>query len=195
MDIKDGKLLYHLTHIDNLDSIIEYGLLSRNLACDLIAMDVADSEILEKRQFNRLDDFVLFHFYPNTAFDNAVRNKYGSENFIYITVYRAYAERNGFQIVPRHPLNGSFELCDYKEGMKKIDWEIMEKPMEEIELSFKPYAKEVKMAECISEEPINPNDFAYIHCNERRVNELQYKYPELAAKIKKGVWLDGNRVR
>ena len=78
MDIKNGKLLYHLTHIDNLDSIIEYGLLSRNLACDLIAMDVADSEILEKRQFNRLDDFVLFHFYPNTAFDNAVRNKYGS---------------------------------------------------------------------------------------------------------------------
>ena len=60
MDIKNGKLLYHLTHIDNLDSIIEYGLLSRNLACDLIAMDVADSEILEKRQFNRLDDFVGF---------------------------------------------------------------------------------------------------------------------------------------
>ena len=30
MKIKDGRLLYHLTHIDNLDSIIENGLLSRN---------------------------------------------------------------------------------------------------------------------------------------------------------------------
>ncbi|HFI0235844.1 TPA: DarT ssDNA thymidine ADP-ribosyltransferase family protein [Streptococcus suis] len=192
MDIKDGKLLYHLTHIENLDSIIKYGLLSRKMACDLIAMDVADSEILEERQFNRLDDFVLFHFYPNTAFDNAVRYKHGAENFIYITVYRTYAESNGFQIVPRHPLNGSFERCNYKEGMKKIDWEIMEKPMKEIESDDQPHAKQVKMAECISEEPINPNDFAYIYCNERHVNELQHKYPELAAKIKEGVWLNGN---
>lgn len=86
MNIRGKKLLYHLTHIDNIESIIENGLLSRNQAIQrgLLNQDIASHDILESRQINHLDDYILFHFYPNTAFDNAVRHKYGAENFIYI---------------------------------------------------------------------------------------------------------------
>lgn len=102
MNIRGKKLLYHLTHIDNLDSIIENGLLSRNQAIQrgLLNQDIANHDILESRQLNHLDDYVLFHFSPYTAFDNAVRYEYGAENFVYITVYRSYAEYSRFKIVP-----------------------------------------------------------------------------------------------
>lgn len=194
MKIKDAKLLYHLTHIDNLDSIIENGLLSRNQVIQrgMLNQDIANPDILESRQLNHLDDYVLFHFYPNTAFDNAVRYKYGAENFVYITVYRTHAEENGFQIVPRHPLNGEFELCDYNEGMTRIDWETMEQRMSEIDSTNQGYAKEVKMAECISSEPVLPQKFAYIYCNERYVEDLKIRYSTIADKIQSGVWLNGD---
>ena len=194
MNIRGKKLLYHLTHIDNLDSIIENGLLSRNQVIQRggINQDIANPDILESRQLNHLDDYVLFHFHPNTAFDNAVRYKYGAENFVYITVYRTYAEENGFQIVPRHPLNGEFELCNYNEGMNRIDWETMERRMNEIDSTNQGYSKEVKMAECISSTPILPQDFAYIYCNENTVEYLKTRYPMLADKIQSGVWLNGD---
>ena len=194
MKIKDGKLLYHLTHIDNLDSIIENGLLSRNQVIQrgMLNQDIANPDILESRQLNHLDDYVLFHFYPNTAFDNAVRYKYGAENFVYIAVYRSYAEYSNFKIIPRHPLNGEFELCDYNEGMNIIDWETMERRMDDIAPSAQDYAKEVKMAECISSDSIFPQDFAYIYCNERHVEYLKSSYPTIADKIQSKVWLNGD---
>ena len=194
MNIRGKKLLYHLTHIDNLDSIIENGLLSRNQAIQrgLLNQDIANHDILESRQLNHLDDYVLFHFSPYTAFDNAVRYEYGAENFVYITVYRSYAEYSRFKIVPRHPLNGKFELYEYNEGMNKIDWEMMESKMNEIDFTNQDYVKEVKMAECICSDSISPQDFAYIYCNERHVEYLKSKYPTIADKIQSGVWLDGD---
>ena len=194
MKIKDGKLLYHLTHIGNLDSIIENGLLSRNQVIQrgMLNQDIANPDILESRQLNHLDDYVLFHFYPNTAFDNAVRYTYGAENFVYIAVYRSYAEYSNFKIIPRHPLNGEFELFDYNEGMNRIDWETMERRMDDIAPSAQDYAKEVKMAECISSDSIFPQDFAYIYCNERHVEYLKSSYPTIADKIQSKVWLNGD---
>ena len=194
MKIKEGKLLYHLTHIDNLDSIIENGLLSRNQVIQrgVLNQDIANHDILESRQLNHLDNYVLFHFYPNTAFDNVVRGEYGAENFVYIAVYRSYAEYSNFQIIPRHPLNGEFELCDYNEGINRIDWETMERGMKEIAPTDQGYAKEVKMAECISCNPIPSRDFAYIYCNERHVEDLKSRFPTMADKIQIGVWLNGD---
>lgn len=189
MNIRKGKLLYHLTHIDNLESIVKNGLLPRSSTNNLIKVDVANWDILEKRHNNHLDDFVLFHFHPYTAFDTAVKSTYGPENFVYITVYREYAERNNFKIVPRHPLNGEFEICEYGEGIEKINWEIMEKTKDMIESNMQSYAKEVKMAECISDGIIWPDNFAYIYCNEQYVKELKRKYPKLAEKIQSQVWL------
>ena len=48
-----GKLLYHITHLDNISSILEHGLMSRcallqNNLCDF--KDIADPEILNKRE-------------------------------------------------------------------------------------------------------------------------------------------------
>ena len=77
MIIQNGKLLYHLTHIDNLDSIFTNGLLSRNNVQQLDGfVDVANHEILHSRHQHELDNYVLFHFHPYSAFDTAVKGNY-----------------------------------------------------------------------------------------------------------------------
>lgn len=192
MDIKNKKLLYHLTHYSNLENIINNGLLSRNLCKSLLKVDVADYNILSKRKENRLDDYIPFHFYPNTSFDVAVRSKYNPEDFVYITVSRKFAEENNFKIIPSHPLSGTYEIFDYQEGFSKIDWEMMEELMDNIEENKKKYAKMVKMAECISEKSISVNDFAYIYCSSNIIENLKKIFPDIAEKFRKGVWFNDN---
>ncbi|WP_251424850.1 DarT ssDNA thymidine ADP-ribosyltransferase family protein [Veillonella agrestimuris] len=64
-DIKNNKCIWHLTALSNLESIIQYGLLSRasleqkNL-CSF--EDIADPEIIQKRKELGLHDCVPFHF-------------------------------------------------------------------------------------------------------------------------------------
>lgn len=56
-NIKEQKLLYHLTSIENLDGIFQEGLKPRADLTDF--KDVADSEILKKRQALKLDRYTL----------------------------------------------------------------------------------------------------------------------------------------
>lgn len=192
MNIREGKLLYHLTHIDNLGGIFEGNLLSRNSATQLYTFtDVADEEIIQGRQQHLLDDYVLFHFHPYSAFDVAVKQKYGPSNFVYITIQREVARRRGFQIIPRHPLNGSLKTYDYGEGINEIDWGAMEMKKSEIETEEEiRYARQVKMAECISSNPVLVSDFFRIYCNKVQLNKLQSTYMEHKNKFEGRVWLE-----
>ena len=64
--VRDKKLLYHLTKVDKMESIIKYGLLPRRylLKQDMMFGDVADPEIISKRQKLGLDRYIPFHFHP-----------------------------------------------------------------------------------------------------------------------------------
>ena len=74
--IREGKLLYHLTQLSNLDSIISHGLVPRSVLEQHGAFfsDVADSEIMRKRKAFGLDTYIPFHFHPYSSFDVAVKN-------------------------------------------------------------------------------------------------------------------------
>lgn len=105
-----GKLIYHITSIDNLPSILKFGLLSRKCILqnhDIHFTDIADPEILSKRERYKeaLSQYVLFHFFAKNPFDGAVCEKYGSENMAIIAVWRSICEHNNYQIIPSHPLD------------------------------------------------------------------------------------------
>lgn len=145
---KNGKLLYHLTKLENLESILQNGLLSRKIVKDknIGFKDVADGKIITKRTNLGLDKYTPFHFHPYSAFDVSVKNNYKQE-FIYICITRKLARYNNFKILPKHPL--SIEECviyEYDEGFENIDWETMEKAGTDDN-----YSKHVKMAECLTE--------------------------------------------
>lgn len=156
---RNKKLLYHLTRLDNMPSIIDNGLLSREdvRKRKLTYHDVADPEIISRRKLLGLDVFIPFHFHPYSAFDVAVKRSHPDDKFVYITIRRELASLAGFKILTRHPL--SKEECtiyNYDEGFANIDWDTMETVGTD-----DPYSKNVKMAECLSDKPIAA---ALIHC-------------------------------
>ena len=85
-NVKQGKLIYHLTKLSNLDSILKYGLLPRKYIINnnISFGDVADKKIISKRALLGLDIYTPFHFHPFSSFDVAVKNTYSNEKFIYI---------------------------------------------------------------------------------------------------------------
>jgi hypothetical protein len=131
MSHRDKRFVYHMTSLDNLSSIARNGLLSRDevLRRRLLAHDVADQEILAGR--GGLSSMVPFHFLTPNPFDyGVIRNpENATKRFVHLAVERAYAQQNGWQIIPRHPLagGGSYELLDWATGFEQIDWEQLDK--------------------------------------------------------------------
>jgi hypothetical protein len=152
-NIKEQKLLYHLTSLKNLPSILEKGLLARS---ELQKFDdVADPEILIGREKLGLEKMVPFHFFSRNPFDGNVQSKNPKTDFILISISRTFAAANEWNIIPRHPLAGrEIEKLSYSDGIEAIDWEAM---------SNRDYSdahsKSVCMAECLSPITILPNEF------------------------------------
>jgi len=143
-DIKEQKLLYHLTDIHNLPSILEYGLLPRSQLEEF--EDIADSDIIDSRKKLKLDDYVPFHFFARNPFDGRVQKDHPDKTFILITVRRERARKLNWTIIPQHPLaNENIELLEYDEGIEAIDWHVMNKRDYRDD-----YSKSVCMAECLS---------------------------------------------
>ena len=168
--IENGKLLYHLTKLSNLDSIIEEGLASRRLLLesDIIFEDVADPEIMDKRTEYGLDQYVPFHFHPYSSFDVAVKNAFSNEEFVYICIQRGLARHNKFLILPKHPLTLSeVKLYPYDEGIAQIDWKAMEKSSTESE-----YIHDVRMAECLTEKVVPIGCFHSIAVKNEEIRQL-----------------------
>jgi len=69
-EIKDQKLLYHLTDINNIPFILKNGLIPRAELNGFV--DIADSDIIESREGLGLEKHVPFHFFANSPFDGRV---------------------------------------------------------------------------------------------------------------------------
>lgn len=169
---KSGRLLYHLTRFDNLDSIIQYGLLPRSniMNQDIPFSDIANTDIITKRTQHGLDSYIPFHFHPYSAFDVAVKHTYCNFDMIYLCYTREKAKSNGFMILPKHPLSTeNITLYTYDEGMNQIDWDAMTTTNQNDD-----YTKQVKMAECLSSRPIPITDFSCIYVPSAQVQKKVY---------------------
>jgi hypothetical protein len=166
---KKGSLLYHLTELDNLDSIIKYGMLPRKTVLEqsIKFKNVANKEIITKRTQLNLDKYTPFHFHPYSAFDVAVKHTYYGNDMIYMCITRELAKINNFKILPKHPLSmDECMLYSYDEGFSKIDWDTLM----EINRTDE-YAKQVKMAECLTEKRIAIELFQGIYVQSDDVKE------------------------
>jgi hypothetical protein len=151
--VSQQKLLWHLTALDNLESIFKNGLLARDSIKKFV--DIADCEIIKKRTSGGLGGFVPFHFFRGNPFDGKVLKTHTDKEFCFITVRRDLAKKNKYKILPKHPLSSEdFNLCDYDEGMKKIDWKTVDKR------DYKDQECKVAcMAECLAPGRVAPKDF------------------------------------
>lgn len=158
-DIKDQKLLYHLTDINNIPSILKGGLMPRAELNDFV--DIADSDIIESRQGLGLENFVPFHFFANNPFDGRVQQNNTGKSFVIIAVRREHAKANQWNIIPRHPLDDQdLKLMAYDEGFNAINWSKMnERNYNDVE------SKSVCMAECLSPNIVSASRFLSIFVN------------------------------
>lgn len=158
----EGKLLYHITKTDNMQSILENGLLPR---ADIEKngysfSDIADHNILADREKHKspLSQYVPFHFYTKTPFDGDVCQRYGAKNMTIIAIKRDMYKTDNFSIIPTHPLHqNSPEIFPYKDGFGKIQWSILD-DRDNRDYS-NPEIKNACMAECLVPHRVDPSDF------------------------------------
>ncbi|UFP99571.1 DarT ssDNA thymidine ADP-ribosyltransferase family protein [Pseudomonas fitomaticsae] len=164
--IKDQKLLYHLTSVENLDGIFKDGLKPRAGLSGF--KDVADAEILKKRQALQLDKYVPFHWFAKNPFDGSVQRNRPEAQFVLISVYRSTARQYGWKIIPRHPLAGdSIQLLDYEQGFEAIEWNVMSSRD-----YLDPHCKSICMAECLAPGVVKPEAFFKIFTPSEEVDAL-----------------------
>ena len=181
--IKDKKLLYHLTAINSFESIVQFGLMSRDALIEnnITFLDTADQNILKERERLNLSQFIPFHFHIHTAYDTAVKDSNIFTVFIYLCLRRSYAIENDFKILPIHPVSTERPIIyDYEDGFNMIDWKTMELTQKELfnmgasDVDIN-YHKQVRMAECLSPCVIPISDFQSIHVKDQRCkNEICY---------------------
>ncbi len=156
-DIKAQKLIYHLTSLENMRSILELGLLPRSHLENF--EDVADQEIIEGRREHSLEEYVPFHWFARNPFDGRVQADHPDDEFVLIAVHRNVAQRENWKVIPRHPLaNTAPQLLDYQPGVEAIDWETMN-----IRNYHDPECKSICMAECLSPDPVTVDKFFKIY--------------------------------
>lgn len=156
-DIRAKKLIYHLTSLENLPSILARGLLPRAMVPEFV--DVADPDIISDRKRLQLEQCVPFHFFAKNPFDGRVQRDHPRKRFALISVRRDVARANRWKIIPKHPLAGDvIQVHEFDAGIDAIDWEAMNR---------RDYADQnskcVCMAECISPGPLPPNLFQAIY--------------------------------
>ncbi|MBX7271471.1 DarT ssDNA thymidine ADP-ribosyltransferase family protein [Stutzerimonas chloritidismutans] len=181
--IEDQKWIFHLSSLDNLESILATGLRSRHDLQHSHApfQDVADPEILDGRASLSLDRCVPFHFFARNPFDGIVQKMRPNERFFYACVARETARRNGYQIMPSHPLGRETPaIYSYEEGFHRIAWDKMN-----TRDYTDPETKLICMAECLSPAsvPISSIDTFIFSCaeDEQLATEISH---EIGHRIK-----------
>lgn len=167
---REGKLLYHLTALENLPGVLQQGLLSRAELRErgLTYGDVADPAILEKRAISGLDRMIPFHFMSRNPFDYAVVRTWPARRFVIVSVWRTFAATNDWKIIPKHPLtaDGELEILDWKTGYESIEWAEMDKFPRNYDNDHR--CKMTCMAEGLSPHPVRPEHWAYLYVSSDR---------------------------
>jgi hypothetical protein len=169
-DIKTQKLLYHLTAIDNVASILQDGLKPRAQLKSFA--DVANPEIIQNRAAHGLENYVPFHWFARNPFDGRVQQDHPKKTFVLFTVRRSLAQAENWTVIPRHPLaNGVPERLGYVQGLQAIDWDTMNRRD-----YHESDCKSVCMAECLSPRLVRAVDFFKIYvpheAAEKKVREI-----------------------
>lgn len=161
--------LYYLTHVDNLISILEHGILSHNEVerREIPHVAIYEPEIIELRNSKNIGNFNLLHFanlffQPRNAMLYLVLNKLKENNraiseIIVLQISNELLKRDDIylsdKVAARHdariePNNASFlnEICSHSDP---VDWH----DGYEIDNAI----KERLLAECLVPNQVNPN--------------------------------------
>ena len=166
-----GKLLYQMTSLYNIPSIIEHGIISRKMleSTRIPFNDICSYNVSENRKHSQLglSAYVSFHFFPRTLFEKSACNRIGYDNLAIISIYRPKNSEkvNQYKIIPTHPLSGgNHQLFTYKNGIQKVRWNILD-DYDAYDHKYD-YTNNMTrcatMAECLVPQKVEPDEIAWI---------------------------------
>lgn len=139
-EVEQVVLLYHITHIDNLRSILQNnGLLAQAIVQKDVQtyIDVANSDIQSRRSRTKipiatggnLHDYVPFYFAPRSPMLYSVCHQGGieQEKMIYFMTNTEMIEQNSlaFVFTDAHAIMMFTNFYDDLTELEQIDWDIM----------------------------------------------------------------------
>lgn len=115
--------LYHLTHIKNLESILEYGLLSRNSAISefIFFENIADPEVLNRGQ--HLFDYVRLYFNPKNPM--LYRRKDIQDEILILCIDGKVLLEKDSKFSDGNASSASTKIYSELEDLKKLDWKVI----------------------------------------------------------------------
>lgn len=150
------KFLYHFTHVDNMSSILAYGLLSHNDARRLGYIDISNKEVqrrrTEKKTHGRaLHDYVLLYFNARNPMLYVVQQTVPDHDIAVLCWDRRLLEIDGSIFTDGNAasdISGFFSDCH---KLSELDWECIhshDKPWQY------PDGKRIRCAEVLVPGPI-----------------------------------------
>jgi hypothetical protein len=125
---KRVKFLYHITHANNLRSILRHGLVSHNYANELPHVDISMQEVNARRAwcetvFKRpIHDYVPFYFNPKNPM--LYKRRDAQRELVILGIDRAMLFNRGVLITDGNA--ASHDSCFYKiGGLQNIDWDCL----------------------------------------------------------------------
>ena len=167
MDTYENRLVYHITHIDNLESIIQNGLLSTNKKKDMNVshVNIANKSIQETRSEmvvpcgpgGTIHDYVPFYFASRTPMLLGVINtkNYDQPLMVYLCLKLDVIDKGNAVFTDasantKTPPN----FYDKKEHLDNLDWEIIDSE----KWSFDEDARHKHMAELLVKDKVRIED-------------------------------------
>ena len=129
MKRSDIKELHFISPIENLASILEYGILCHNRAKELPHQSVAMNEIQERRRDKRIPGAGVLHDYANLYFDahNPMLSRLRSLNdrLVVLRVDPIVLDRPGVVICDRNASADWARFFTVEKGLEAIDSEVV----------------------------------------------------------------------
>lgn len=128
MNLPAIKGLYYITHLDNIPSILENGILSHNLvvASDVSYTPIYDAQIVNNRRSKlapngkNLWDFANLYFQPRNPMMYRVIHEKNKDDIAVLAIRPSILETNGIYISTGNAASAASELLPKEEGLKAI---------------------------------------------------------------------------
>jgi hypothetical protein len=198
---KNGKVwkiygLYYITLCTNLKSIMDYGILSRNMVNEKrLRTDkrLANSEIIDTRSRknvgdNKLHDYVNLYFTPINPMLFVVRQKFQSKELAIIQVKPDLIDDPKNWVTDGNAASATTSLRRLPEGIQIVDFEVVFEKQKDIVSIQK--VKRKKMAEVLVKDCVERNMFNKIFFYSKgKHTRFQALYPNTKVSFSSGARL------
>lgn len=164
--------LFHMTHIDNLQSILLHGLLCHNDMSHYI--DISNRDVNNRRNapepfYNRsIHDYVLLYFNPRNAMLYSVQRRFGKKVVILNISRKACLSRYTLFTNGNAATNGTSFYNEIKEFLDECDFNLVNSRV----WFDDPAAKTAMMSECLIYKEIPPDYIGDIYCADDDVSVI-----------------------